>query len=44
MLIASATAEVGVLTNHWDPFFVGIGDKYGLSEQALRDGFRAERG
>jgi hypothetical protein len=24
--------------------FVGIADKYGLSQQALRDGFQAERG
>ena len=38
------SAEVDVLTNHWDPFFVGIAGKYGLSEQALRDGFQAERG
>ena len=37
-------AEVDVLTNHWYPFFVGIAGKYGLSEQALRDGFQAERG
>ena len=44
MLIASATVEVDVLTNHWDPFFIGIAGKYGLSEQALRDGFQAERG
>jgi hypothetical protein len=44
MLIASATAKVDVLTNHWDPFFAGIADKYGLSQQALRDGFQAERG
>jgi len=28
MLIASATAEVDVLTNHWDPFFVGIAGKF----------------
>ena len=38
------TAEVDVLTNHWDPFFVGIAGKYGLSEETLRDGFQAERG
>ena len=30
------SAEVDVLTNHWDPFFVSIAGKYGLSEQSLR--------
>ena len=38
------SAEVDVLTNHWDPFFVSIAGKYGLSEQSLRDGFQSERG
>jgi hypothetical protein len=37
------TAEVEVLTNHWDPFFVAIAGKYGLSEHTLREGFQAER-
>ena len=41
--IIENAAEVDVLTNHWDPFFVGIAGKYGLSEQTLRDGFQAER-
>ncbi|MDA9722014.1 hypothetical protein N9U55_01885 [Luminiphilus sp.] len=27
------SAKVEVFTNHWDPFFVGIAGKYGLSEQ-----------
>ena len=31
--------EVEVLLNHWDPFFVKIAGKYGLSEQQLRKEF-----
>jgi LDH2 family malate/lactate/ureidoglycolate dehydrogenase len=41
--LIESTVEVEVLTNHWDPFFVGIAGKYGLSEQTLREGFKAKR-
>ena len=34
---------VDVLTNHWDPFFVNIAGKYGLTEQQLRDDFAAKK-
>ena len=34
---------VEVLTNHWDPFFVNIAGKYGLSEAQLRADFEAGR-
>ena len=34
--------EVDVLTNHWDPFFVEIAGKYGLTEDALREAFKAK--
>lgn len=30
---------VDVLSNHWDPFFVNIAGKYGLSEARMRDEF-----
>ena len=33
---------VDVLTNHWDPFFINIAGKYGLTEQQLRDDFSAQ--
>ena len=32
---------VDVLTNHWDPFFVTIAGRYGLSEKSLRADFAA---
>lgn len=32
---------VDVLTNHWDPFFVTIAGRYGLSEERLRADFAA---
>lgn len=35
---------VDVLTNHWDPFFVNIAGKYGLSETRLREEFSERRG
>lgn len=34
---------VDVLINHWDPFFVNIASKYGLSEQQLRDNFAEKK-
>lgn len=34
---------VDVLTNHWDPFFVTIAGRYGLTEQQLRDDFEAKK-
>ena len=34
---------VDVLTNHWDPFFVTIAGKYGLSEEQLRADFELTR-
>lgn len=34
---------VDVLTNHWDPFFVNIAGRYGLTEQQLRDDFKVEQ-
>jgi len=34
--------QVDVLTNHWDPFFVSIAGKYGLSEATLRAEFDAQ--
>jgi LDH2 family malate/lactate/ureidoglycolate dehydrogenase len=30
---------IDVLTNHWDPFFISIAGKYGLSEDSLREEF-----
>ena len=33
--------EVEVATNYWDPFFVEIAGKYGLTEDTLRDTFKA---
>jgi L-2-hydroxycarboxylate dehydrogenase (NAD+) len=35
---------VEVLSNHWDPFFVNIAGRYGLSEELLREEFEAEVG
>jgi L-2-hydroxycarboxylate dehydrogenase (NAD+) len=35
--------SVDVLTNHWDPFFVTIAGKYGLSETILRDEFAQDQ-
>jgi len=32
---------VEVLTNHWDPFFVHIAGRYGLTEEQLREEFKA---
>lgn len=34
---------VDVLNNHWDPFFVTIASRYGLTEQQLRDDFEAKK-
>jgi LDH2 family malate/lactate/ureidoglycolate dehydrogenase len=34
--------EVDVLENHWEPFFVNIAGKYGLSEVLLREQFAGE--
>ena len=33
---------VEVLSNHWDPFFVNIAGRYGLSEAQLREDFVAK--
>ena len=41
-LIAEKTKMVDVLSNHWDPFFVNIAGRYGLSEAQLREDFAAE--
>jgi hypothetical protein len=34
--------EVDVLANHWNPFFVEIAGKYGLTEDTLRETFKAK--
>ena len=36
-------SEVDVLTNHWDPFFVGIAGKYGLTEGQLRQAYSEQK-
>lgn len=34
---------VEVMTNHWDPFFINIAGRYGLSEAQLREEFAADK-
>ena len=40
--ICEGADTVDVLDNHWDPFFVNIAGRYGLSEAQLREDFTAE--
>jgi len=35
--------EIDILTNHWDPFFVNIAGRYGLSEDKLRQEFKESK-
>ena len=37
--IQAGRTDVDVLTNHWEPFFVNIAGRYGLSEAMLRQEF-----
>jgi LDH2 family malate/lactate/ureidoglycolate dehydrogenase len=42
--IRDGIRQVEVLENHWEPFFVNIAGKYGLSEASLREEFDALSG
>ena len=39
--LAQGNDEIEILVNHWNPFFVNIAGKYGLSEGKIRQDFEA---
>ena len=39
----SGAEEVEVLASHWDPFFVNLAGKHGLSEESLRADWEAQK-